>query len=226
MFTHIIQMFLYMNNIRLEINSKIKKFYPIVVCNHISELDPFILFLIFSNNNIIYRFISDIKIKNIPIFGMVSNYLNTIYIDRTNPKEALNELNKNINPNDNICIFPEGTLYYKPMIKKSNKLCKKLNIEKFKNVLCPKNNGFNCIRNIIKPKYITDITLKFIYSDNYPKNFIKNSNEPLTIMFLMKNPPVKIICNIQNIKVKKSNQFIVDVFRNKDNKLKENRNKL
>ena len=219
MFNFIIKMFLDLNNITLEINGKIKKFYPIVVCNHISELDPFILYLIFNNNNINYRFISDIRIKNIPIFGMISNSLHTIYINRTNSKKALYELNKNINPNDNICIFPEGTLYYKPMIKKSNKICKKIKIKNFKNVLCPKKTGFNCIRSIINPKYITDITLKFIYPDNYPKDFIKNSNDPLTITFLMKHPPTKIICNIKNIKVKKSDKFIIDVFRNKDYEL-------
>ena len=86
-------------------------------------------------------------------------------------------------------------------------------------MLCPKKTGFNCIRSIINPKYITDITLKFIYSDNYPKDFIKNSNDPLTITFLMKYPPSKIICNIKNIKVKKSDKFIIDIFRNKDNEL-------
>jgi 1-acyl-sn-glycerol-3-phosphate acyltransferase len=219
MFNNIIKLFLYMNNIKLEINNRIKKFQSIVVCNHISELDPFILYLIFENNNMQYRFISDIRIKNIPIFGMISNYYNTIYIDRTKPKEALEELNKNIDSNDNICIFPEGTLYYNPMIKKSNKICKKLEIKNFKNVLCPKISGFNCIKSIIKPKYITDITLKFIYPDNYPKDFIKKSNEALTIMFLIKNPPSKIICNIKNVKIKKSNKFIIDIFRNKDNEL-------
>ena len=212
-------MFLNINNITLKINNKIKKFHQIVVSNHISEVDPFILFLIFSNNNMKYRFISDNRIKNIPIFGIIANYFDTIYINRENSKKALIKLNKNIKTDDNICIFPEGTLYYKPMIIKSNNICKKLQIKKFKNVLCPKKSGFNCIRSIIKPTYITDITLKFIYPDNYPKNFIKNSNDPLTILFLIKYPPSKIICNIKNIKVKKSNKFIIDVFRNKDTEL-------
>jgi len=221
MFEELIKLFLNLYNIKLqiEINNKFDKFHSIVVSNHISELDPLILFLIFSENNMEYRFISDNKIKDIPFFGMISDYFNTIYIDRTKPNEALDELNKNINSNDNICIFPEGTLYYKKMIEQSNKICKNIQIKEFKNVLCPKISGFNCIINIIKPTYITDITFKFIYPDNYPTNFIKNSNEPLTILFLMEHPPEKIICSIKNIKVQKTNNFIVDVFRNKDEEL-------
>ena len=213
MFVYIIKLFLYLNNIKLEINNKIKKFYPIVVSNHVSELDPFILYLIFNNHNVKYRFISANRIKNIPIFGLIANYFDTIYIDRTKPKNAINELKKKITKKDNICIFPEGTLYYKDMIKKSNKICKKLNIKKFKNVLCPKISGFNTIKSILQPRYITNITLKFIYSD---KKFIKNSKDPLTILFLIKNPPIKIICVIKNIKVNKSKNFIVELFRNKD----------
>ena len=216
MFHHIIQLFLSMNNIILEINNEAKEFCSIVVSNQISELDPFILFLIFSNNNVEYRFISDNKIKDIPFFGMIADYYDTIYINRKNSKEALHELKEEIDSDDNICIFPEGTLYYKKMIKKSDKICEKLQIKKFKNVLCPKISGFNCIMSIIKPNYITDITLKFIYPDNYPKDFIKNSNDPLTILFLIEYPPIKIICNIKNIKVKNSNDFIIDVFRDKD----------
>jgi 1-acyl-sn-glycerol-3-phosphate acyltransferase len=123
MFEEIIKLFLNIYNIKLEIeiNNDFDKFNSIVVSNHISELDPFILFLIFSENNMKYRFISDNKIKHIPFFGIIADYFNTIYIDRTNPSEALYELNKNINSNDNICIFPEGTMYYKKMIEKRDR---------------------------------------------------------------------------------------------------------
>jgi hypothetical protein len=125
-------------------------------------------------------------------------------------------MGKDIKKTDNICIFPEGALYYKPTIKRSDKICRKLKIKKFRNVLCPKRSGFNSIQSIIKSKYITDITLKYVY----PKeDFIKNSYSPLTIQFLMKNPPTKIICNIKNIKVKRSNDFITNIFRNKDKEL-------
>lgn len=219
MFNEIIKLFLRIHNITLEVNNEIDKFHSIVVSNHISELDPFILFLIFSENNMKYRFISDNRIKHIPFFGIIADHFNTIYIDRKKPDEALYELNKNIHLHDNICIFPEGTMYYKNMIEKSNEICEKINIKNFKNVLCPKISGFNCIRSIIKPTYITDITLEYIYPDNYPKDFIKNSDEPLTILFLMLFRPIKIICNIKNIKVDTSNNFIINVFRNKDNEL-------
>ena len=35
----------------------------------------------------------------------------------------------------------------------------------------------------------------------------------------MKHPPIKIICNIKNIKVKKYDKFIIDIFRKKDHEL-------
>lgn len=218
MLNYIIELFLYMNNITLEVNCKIKKFHQIVISNHISNLDSIILFYIFNNNNKNYRFISDSKVKNIPIFGSIANYFNTIYINKRNPKKALEIMKANIKKMDNICIFPEGALYYKPTIKRSDKICRKLKIKEFKNVLCPKKSGFNCIKSIIKPKYITDITLTYVY----PKDFIKKSNKPLTIKFLLENPPIKIICDIKNIKVKRSNNFITHIFRNKDQELNKN----
>jgi len=216
MLNYIIDLFLYLTNIKLEVNCKIKKFYQIVISNHISNLDSIILFYIFNNYNKHYRFISDSKVKNIPIFGTIADYFDTIYINKRNPKKALEIIAKDIKKTDNICIFPEGALYYKPTIKRSDKICKKLKIKKFKNVLCPKKSGFNCIRSIIKQKYITDITLKYVY----PKeDFIKKSKSPLTINFLMKNPPIKIICNIKNIKVKPSSDFITNIFRDKEKEL-------
>ncbi len=72
-------------------------------------------------------------------------------------------------------IFPEGTLYYKPMINKSNKICVTNNIVKYKNVLFPKRNGFNTLKEILKPKYITDITFKYHVKNN--EIYILLSNE-------------------------------------------------
>jgi hypothetical protein len=143
--------------------------------------------------------------------------MNYIFIDRNNPKEAIDILIKQIKSTDNIFIFPEGTLFYKPMIEKSNDICKKLNIKNFKNVLCPKINGYNCINKILRPKYITDITLYYIWSTK--SNFIlEKSKIPLTIKQLIKNPPSKIIIIIQE---KLANSNIVNIFREKDNEISE-----
>jgi hypothetical protein len=81
-------------------------------------------------------------------------------------------IKKNIKKNDKIMMFPEGTLFYKPMIKKSNEICEKNKLKKYKNVLCPKINGFNTVIQIIKPKKITDITLIYHFNN---KNFLNKS---------------------------------------------------
>ena len=145
---YIIEKFLLNNNIEFVIINKTSQFNSLSISNHVSELDPFLLFYVFYKNNISYRFVSDIKVKKIPIFGLIAKFMNYIFIDRNNPKEAIDILNKEIKSTDNIFIFPEGTLFYKPMIEKSNDICKKLNIKNFKNVLCPKINGYNCINKI------------------------------------------------------------------------------
>ena len=107
-YTKIIELFLSNLNIQLKIINKTTKFHPLSISNHVSELDPFILYYLFSKYDMKYRFISDVRIQNIPIFGVISDMENTIYIDRRNFIESKKTMEEQITKNDNICIFPEG----------------------------------------------------------------------------------------------------------------------
>jgi hypothetical protein len=98
------------------------------------------------------------------------------------------------------------------MIDKSNQICDKYNIEKYKHVLCPKSNGFNTLKEILKPKYITNITLKYIFEN---KKYLKKSLKPLTIYHLFTCRPKKIIIYIGRVKVD-SFTDINEIFRQKD----------
>ena len=218
LYTNSFELFLNSLNIKLKIINKTKHsdFHSLSISNHISELDPIILYYLFEKYNVKYRFICSNHLQYIPIIGILGYIENTIYIDRQNHTQSIKTINEEVEKDDFICIFPEGTLYYKPMIKKSNDLCKKLNIPDFKNVLCPKLNGYNEIVKILKPKMITDITLHYIYS-NKSKYIPKNSNDALTILQLMNYPPKKIVIIIQEKSIIDTN--IMSIFREKDKEM-------
>lgn len=198
-------------NISIEIINLSDKFYNLAISNHVSELDSFILYILFTNEDFKYKWITDKRFKDYPILGSWAKYNETIFVSRTDGS-GCKSIKKKTKSTDNVIIFPEGTLFYKPMINKNNNLCKKLNIKPYNNVLCPKVNGFNTLIKILKPKYITNITLDYVYDD---KNFLKNSNEALTLLNIYKNPPKKIIITIEKLKVN-SKTNINDIFRYKD----------
>ena len=213
--TQIIDAFLYSKNIKLEIINNSSCFHSLCISNHVSELDPILLLYVFNKySSLKYKFISDKHVKKIPIIGQLSNMIDTIYIDRNDTLYSITIIKEYVTKNTNICMFPEGTLFYKPTIKKSNKLCNKLNILPFNNVLCPKINGFNEIYNIIKPKQISVITFHYIYStkSNYKHS---DSNIPLTFVNLIKNPPTKIVIIINE----KSNKNVMKLFRQMDKEM-------
>jgi len=203
--------------ISIEVNMLSNKFYNLCISNHVSEFDVFILYVIFLDKNFNYKWIADDKLKDLPILGSWAKENNTIFISRTD-KTGIKKIKKKVKSDDNIFIFPEGTLFYKQTILKSNELCKKLNIESYKNVLCPKIQGFTTLLNILKPKYITNITLNYIF-DN--KKFLKKSVDSLKISNIYMNPPTKIIITIDKIKVD-SKINIMDIFREKDILLNKN----
>lgn len=199
-------------NIKLEIIFDKKKINNFVISNHVSEFDIFILYYILIKNNIKLRWVGDERLKNFPILGKWAQDKKGIFINRN--KNGCSQLKKQIKKNDKIIIFPEGTLFYKHMIKKSNKICIENNIPKYKNVLCPKINGFNTISKIIEPKILTDITLIYHYKN---KKFLSKSLKPLTIKNLLLNPPYKITVHIKNIKTKnKTRNFVNKIFYKKD----------
>ena len=198
-------------SIKLTFKYKTKKFYNLGISNHVSEFDVLLLYMIFLKHKIDYSLIADEIFENYPIIKQWTQQNKTIFVSRKDG-DGCESIRKNTNANSNVFIFPEGTLYYKPMIKKSNKICVTNNIVKYKNVLCPKKNGFNALKEILKPKYITNITFKYIFED---KTFLKDSQIPLTISHLLKHKPKEIIICIDRIKVD-ANTDINEIFREKD----------
>lgn len=204
-------------NIEIDVHMISDKFYNLGISNHVSELDVFILYVMFLDKNFNYKWIADERLKDLPILGSWAKENNTIFISRTD-KTGVKKIKKYVKSNDNIFMFPEGTLFYKQTISKSKELCKKLNIKSYKNVLCPKIHGFTTLLDILKPKYITNITLDYIFEN---KKFLKKSVEPLKISNIYMNPPKKIIITVDKIKVDPKIN-INDIFREKDILLNKN----
>ena len=198
-------------SIQIKTKYKTKKFYNLGISNHVSELDILLLFIIFLKHKINYSLISDDRFQHYPVVKQWAEQNKTIFVNRTDGT-GCESIRLNTNINSSVFIFPEGTLYYKPMIEKSNQICRKNNIEKYFNVLCPKANGFNTLKEILKPKYITNITLKYIFEN---KKYLKKSLEPLTIYHLFKCRPKKVIIYIDRVKVD-SKTDINEIFRKKD----------
>jgi len=77
------------------------------VANHISWSDIHAL-----NGMIPLRFIAKSEIRNWPIFGYLVSKANTLFIDRSNKKDAKRTIeiaHKRLESGDNLCFFPEGT---------------------------------------------------------------------------------------------------------------------
>ena len=187
---------------KLSISYKTKNIHNLVISNHVSELDVCILLLLFPK----YRFISDIKVKRMKFIYEIAKLLDTIFINRDirGQMTLLNEVRET----DRIILFPEGTLYYKPMIEQSDEYCKKNSILPFKHVICPKQRGFDIIRTKLKANSYNVVILKYVYDD---ESFLSNSCEPLTVSRFLRYPPNKI-----EITIDESNQNIIECFRHID----------
>lgn len=189
-------------NIKVEVIWKCSTIHPIITSNHVSELDPLLLLYALKNDKI--RYIADAALKTIPFFNLICENFDTIFIER-NKDKAFETIAKQLKKDDTVCIFPEGTLYYKSSIQRSNNYCKRIWVSKYRNVLAPREAGFSKIQEILhqNDKY-TDITL--VYDVD-----MKHSVEPLTILEFFKIRPrnVKII-------IDESSSSIVDTYRKKD----------
>lgn len=135
-----------------------------------------------------------------------------IYIKKDDP-QSVETIKNNIKPTDHIFIFPEGTLINKNLLNSRNQNCLRKNIKPYKNVLFPKEKGFNTIKEILKPEYITNITFKYILHDNKKVQELDESIFAINIYdarFIK-----KIIVIVDKIKVD-DNTNINDIFREKD----------
>lgn len=209
------------NSIKLldEINSINKK--KIIISNHPSELDPFILSVIFNNYNNLYSrtiYLSK-KILGIiiPSLGLISIFTDDVYLDR-NINVDKNKLDHKINFDKLIC-FPEGTCFNYQRKKISDKYCKKNNLLTFKYHLYPRTKGLELIinnnSNNFDISYIYDLTL--IYNTIDKKNYGSHFN---FLSFIYKNKfPTNIYINIVKYKINKNDNLIKkieNIYINKD----------
>lgn len=77
------------------------------VGNHISWSDIHAL-----NSTVPLRFIAKSDIRHWPIFGYLAEKNNTLFIDRSNKRDAKRTIESavaSLNAGDNLCFFPEGT---------------------------------------------------------------------------------------------------------------------
>ena len=99
-----------------ELFKKNKDKARLIVCNHLSDLDP-LIFIALSEKPI--TFAAKIQIKKMPIVGKIVTILNGKFLDRDDLKQQLRimkeiEVFMQNNPNLDWVIFPEGTRYKNP----------------------------------------------------------------------------------------------------------------
>lgn len=141
----------------------------ILVCsNHPRLLDGFFIckYLLDKYPEHTVLFIVKKDLIKLPVIG---NYIknNFICIERNitiDQPYIINEVNKykSIYNKLIIVIFPEGTTICKETITKSNNWCELNNIQKYKNVLCPRISGIKLINDIFKPDLILNNTIYYI----------------------------------------------------------------
>ena len=77
------------------------------VANHISWSDIHAI-----NSIVALRFIAKSEIRNWPVFGYLVSKANTLFIDRSNKRDAKRTIDvavQSLLAGDNLCLFPEGT---------------------------------------------------------------------------------------------------------------------
>ena len=167
------------------------------------KLDP--VLVLYAIKKYKTRFIAGPVAKENPFFNAICKSFDVIFIEQ-DKLIAYDELTRQIKRDDTICIFPEGTLIFKSSIERSNLYCDKSGINKFKNVLAPREAGFSIIQELLKSQHskYTDITLLYDVD-------MKISDVPLTIteLFNMRPKRIKII-------IDESDLSITDAFRKKD----------
>jgi hypothetical protein len=210
-----------MFNIKVEIHNNTSKIHPIIISNHMFGAIDYYFINKYILNNVSYK---TILIKGMAdLIPIVHNNDAFIVIDGQNKIKTIKE---KVNKDDFIFMCPEGGVFSSLKdCEKSNKLCDKLNIPYFNNVLCPKINGYNTLVDIIQPSLITDITLNYVYKNgsilsNLNKFMISKIPEKLgeimrKIIYYL-SPLEKVIITINE---RPASQNIMDIFREKDKEL-------
>lgn len=138
----------------------------IIICNHQSMLDIFVLYVLPMH----FRWISKLEIFKIPIVGLIMRLNKYIPLERGN-RDSIEQMyslaEESLNNDISILIFPEGTRSEDGRIKKFKEGAFKLSMETKKNILMlildnayavlPKNSIFFERRTKVKIKVIGEI---------------------------------------------------------------------
>lgn len=153
-------------------------------------------------------FVSVDKVKNIPYYGSIfaKNY---IIINRKDIETSISDMIQKCKQLKYtkvvIVLFPEGDIYRHKNIVKSDNYCKKNNVKKFNNVLCPKVKAYDTILKYFNPDQVH--LSKLVYSEN--SSFIKYTD---FLNILLKYPK----CSISLTNYPKE-KLLIDMWRELDN---------
>jgi len=197
-----IDILLRMLNIQVHVMGRCRTTHPVIISNHVSELDPVVLLYVLQNHRI--RFVAGADVKHNPMFKVVCDYFDVIWLG-SDKRTALDDIARQLRPNDAVCIFPEGTLFYRASAERSHAFCRKTGRRPFKHVLAPREAGFSKIRERLKPHgAYTDITL--VYDAD-----MRKSDTPLVLTDLL-NAKRKIV----KVWIEETDSSLTDAYRRKD----------
>jgi len=196
-------------------NSKGKN---IIISNHLTELDPTLITLIFNDIDYFYSKINYLSKKLIgflvPSVGILGIYTGDIYLDRQINLDK-NKLSIKVNSNY-LMLYPEGTCFTKEKKFKSDEYCKKNKLPIFKYHLYPRVSGLKLIlENNTDVHWIYDLT--FVY-DTISKKKYGPCYEFLSFISKYKFPK-KIFIKIKKYRINKNdniNKKIENIYIEKD----------
>lgn len=207
------------NSLKLlkEINSQDNK-KNIIISNHLSEIDPFILNIILEVPNNLYQNQINVSKKIIglliPSFGAIGLVADEIFLERNINIDKC-KLDKKLNFNK-LIFYPEGTCFNKERKNISDLYCNKNNLPIFKYHIYPRIKGLELIiKNNSDVSYVYDLT--FIYDTISKKKY---GCYFTFLSFLNKYKfPSNIYINISKYKIKSTDNIrkkLENIYVNKD----------
>lgn len=190
----------------------------IIISNHLSEIDPFVLNIILENQNNFYENQINISKKIlgllIPSFGAIGLMTGEIFLHRNiNLDKYI--LDKKFNF-DKLIFFPEGTCFNKEKKNISDLYCNKNNLPIFKYHLYPRIKALELIvKNNSNISHIYDLTI--VYDTICKKNY---GNSFTFLSFIKKYKfPSNVYVNITKYKINHKDNIkkkLENIYVNKD----------
>lgn len=210
----------YLLSVNMEI-PEIPKGDYFVVSNHVNSADFLLINAINKYKFAHAKYAFKKTLRFIPIFyqGFIS--LNFLPLNRKLDKDKsvilkyANTLKKYMLPVWFI-FFCEGTRFTQSKKEASDKFCKTISIEPYKNVLCPRVKGFSILHEQFKHSYIKKVLdLTFFSEDGEDFNLFN-------VLFTARTYRIKCDYRIVDINtIDDPEQFVYDSFRRKDRLIEE-----